>query len=106
DEMTDVLASVIGQILERANELVSIDDDSLIVMGAYTRIYSEWTPGSIDAPRLLIRAGEPLGEASDLPEWQQPEDVVEVEGDHWALIEDAAAETAKVAEAWLAEKIA
>jgi len=104
--MGDVLAGVMGQILERDHELVAIDDDGLMAMGAYLRIFTEWEPGAIEAPALLVRASRPLGDETDLPAWQLPEDVVEVEGDHWALIEDAAAATAEATEAWLAGKAA
>jgi hypothetical protein len=106
DAMSATLSSVMGQILDRADERVSVDDDMLIVIGAYTRMYSEWAPGSIQAPRLLIRSSRPLGEPAGLPDWQLPDDIVEVEGDHWALIEDAAADTANAADAWLTQKVA
>jgi hypothetical protein len=59
-------------------------------------------------PQLLIRAGEPLGDAFEqgqLPAWQLPEDVVEVPGHHFALLEDEAEATARATEAWLSEKV-
>jgi acyl transferase domain-containing protein/acyl carrier protein len=105
DGMGEVLSSVLGQILARDDELVAVDDDSLIAMGAYMRLFSEWEPGEVAAPTVLLRASRPLGQETDLPDWQVPEDVVEVEGDHWALIEDASADTARAMEAWLAQKV-
>jgi hypothetical protein len=77
-------------------------------MGAYMRLFGEWEPGHVEAPRLLLRAGDALGDALDsgrLPSWQVPDDVVEVPGKHFELIEDAAGATARAAEAWLAERI-
>src|SRR5204863_5550430 len=67
EEMGDVLAGVMGQILERDHELVAIDDDGLMAMGAYLRIFTEWEPGAIEAPALLVRASRPLGDETDLP---------------------------------------
>jgi pimeloyl-ACP methyl ester carboxylesterase/acyl carrier protein len=105
DEMSQVLADVMGQIFERANELMAIDDDNLLAMATYLRLFDEWEPAPIAAPSLLIRASEPLGDAFEggrLPSWQTPEDTVQITGDHFGLIEDVAEETARATEVWLA----
>jgi pimeloyl-ACP methyl ester carboxylesterase/acyl carrier protein len=108
EDMGGVITSVMGEILDRRHELIAIDDDNLIGMGAYVRLFSEWEPGELVVPQLLIRAGEPLGDAFEqgrLPAWQLPEDVVEVPGHHFALLEAGAEETARVMEIWLNEKV-
>ena len=95
-------------MLDRDHEFVSLDDDSLMAMGTYMRLFSEWEPGSIEAPRVLLRASQPLGQAWDeerrLPSWQVPESIVEVPGDHFSVIEQDAEATARAVEEWLADK--
>jgi pimeloyl-ACP methyl ester carboxylesterase/acyl carrier protein len=106
DELRAGTAEVMGAIVDRGHELMSIDDGNLTAMGSYFRVFSEWTPAPIEAPRLLIRARTPLGDAYErgcLAWWQVPERVVEVTGDHFALIEDEAEATAQATESWVYE---
>jgi acyl transferase domain-containing protein/acyl carrier protein len=106
-ELTEILAVVMGQLIDRQDESVVIDDRSLMAMGAYIRMLAEWVPAPVAAPGLLLRAGDALGDAFDrgvLPWWQLPDTILEVPGDHFSLIEDNASATADVAEAWLAER--
>ncbi|HEX8074797.1 MAG TPA: type I polyketide synthase, partial [Thermoleophilaceae bacterium] len=107
-ELAEVFSDAMGQLLDMSSELISIEDGGLMAMGAYMRLFRDWEPGHVDAPTLLIRAGEPLGDAFEggrLPSWQLPEDVVEVPGRHFELIEDGAERTARAVEAWMAERI-
>jgi thioesterase domain-containing protein/acyl carrier protein len=108
DEIDQLFANVMGTILEKGHELVqeSVDDDNLLAMGAYFRVGAEWEPAPIEAPRLLVRASQKLGdafEAGRLPSWQMPPDVVEVTGDHFGLVDESAGETAQVIDAWVRE---
>ncbi len=106
-ERLENLAEVMGLLFDRDHELIALDDDILLAMGSYVRLLDEWEPAPIEAPSLLIRASEPLGdafEAGRLPSWQVPEDIAEITGDHAALIEDAADATARATEAWLAAR--
>jgi polyketide synthase 7 len=107
-ELADVFADVMGQLLDKAHEFIPIDDDNLIAMGAYMRLFEDWDLGEIDAPAVLLRASRPLGDAFEkgrLRPWQVPDDVVEVEGDHFGLIEDGAPNTARALEGWIAERV-
>jgi acyl transferase domain-containing protein/NAD(P)-dependent dehydrogenase (short-subunit alcohol dehydrogenase family)/pimeloyl-ACP methyl ester carboxylesterase/acyl carrier protein len=104
DELRTCTAEVMGAIVDRSHELMSIDDDSLTAMGSYFRVFGEWEPAPIEAPKLLIRASEPLGDAYErgcLAWWQVPEQVVEVAGHHFAVIEDGAEATAQATESWV-----
>ena len=104
-----VFAKVMGEILDRDNDLIAVEDHSVIALGTYARLYREWVPGSINAPALLLRASDPIGDAFEggrLPAWQLPPDIVEVPGHHFELIEDGAEATANAIETWLAEKVA
>jgi thioesterase domain-containing protein/acyl carrier protein len=103
-ERREVLAGVLSLMVERDHELMSLDDDNLLAMASYVRLLEEWEPASIAAPLLLIRASEALGGASGasrLPPGQVPDEIVEVAGDHFALIEHAAEETARAIMAWV-----
>ena len=51
---------------------------------------------------MLVRATEGLvGDASRLPWWQLPRDVVDVAGGHFGLIDESVSETARVIDEWL-----
>jgi len=102
----ELLSSVMGPVLQRAGQFVRIDDTSLTTIGAYARLFVEWQPQPIAAPSLLVRASEPLDGTfaeSHLRAWQRSDSVVEVLGDHFALIEDRAEQTAQAVEAWIAD---
>jgi hypothetical protein len=106
DELRTCTAEVMGAIVDRGHELMSIDDDNLTAMGTYFRLFGEWEPAPIQAPQLLVRASEPLGDAygrGGLAWWQVPEDVVEVPGHHFGLIEGGADATARATDNWVAE---
>ncbi|HEX8646186.1 MAG TPA: SDR family NAD(P)-dependent oxidoreductase [Thermoleophilaceae bacterium] len=106
-ELAEVFADVMGQLLDKAHDLIQVDDGSLIAMGAYMRLFEDWDLGEIGAPAVLLRASEPLGDAFEkgrLRPWQVPDDVVEVEGHHFGLIEDQAPNTARALEAWMAQR--
>jgi acyl transferase domain-containing protein/NADPH:quinone reductase-like Zn-dependent oxidoreductase/acyl carrier protein len=109
DEMHQVFGRVMATILDEGHALIqeSVDDEDLLAMGAYFRVGAEWEPLPIEAPSLLVRASEPLGDAFEngrLASWQLPPDVVEVAGDHFGLIDEAADETARAIDAWVGEK--
>ena len=106
EELRACTAEVMGAIVDRSHELLSIDDDNLTAMGTYFRLFGEWDPAPIATPQLLIRASESLGDAYDrgqLAWWQVPDDVVEVTGHHFGVIEDGAEATARATESWVAE---
>jgi acyl transferase domain-containing protein/acyl carrier protein len=103
-----VLARVLELILEMDGELMSIDDHNLMAMGAYLRLYGEWQPAALEAPAMLIRASEPLGDgfSVDLPLPDRPGDTIEVTGHHFGLLQDGAAASAAATEGWILEKCA
>jgi acyl transferase domain-containing protein/thioesterase domain-containing protein/acyl carrier protein len=106
DEMAAVFGEVMGSVLEQRHQLIeaAVDDDNLVAMGTYARLMAEWEPLPIDAPRLLLRASEPLGDAYErggLPWWQLPPEVIEVSGHHFELIGGSAAATAAAIDAWV-----
>ncbi|WP_062204315.1 type I polyketide synthase [Streptomyces sp. NBRC 109706] len=99
-----VFSLVMTEILGREHEAIAVDDANWLAMGTYMRLLTERRTERIAAPSLLIRAGEPLGaegEASAWPAWQVGDEQAEIAADHFALIEDAVAETAEATERWL-----
>ncbi len=108
DEMRQVFGDVMGTVLDMGHEIMSVDDHNLVAMGAYVRLLTEWEPQPIEAPGLLVRASQPLGDAYEggrLPWWQLPQDVVEVEGHHFGLIDETASTTAQAIDAWARERV-
>jgi pimaricinolide synthase PimS1 len=106
DERMEVFGTVMATVLDKGHELMSVEDADLLAMGTYIRLLDEWEPLPAEAPSLLVRASEPLGDAfhgDRPPSWQLPCDVVEVAASHFALIDEAAGETAQVIDAWVGE---
>jgi thioesterase domain-containing protein/NAD(P)-dependent dehydrogenase (short-subunit alcohol dehydrogenase family)/acyl carrier protein len=105
EEQTNrVFSLVMTQLLGR-EEAGAIDDADWMAMGTYMRLLTGHRPARIAVPTLLIRAGKPLGETADgagWPAWAGTGDEVEINADHFALIESAAAATAEATESWLA----
>jgi acyl transferase domain-containing protein/thioesterase domain-containing protein/short-subunit dehydrogenase/acyl carrier protein len=106
-EFGDVFSSVIGELLDRDHEYVSLDDDNLLAMGAYMRLLGEWVPGPIRAPSLLLKASESLDKVFEhdvqLPSWQRADTTVEVMANHFTIIEEHAKAAAHATETWLSE---
>ncbi len=110
EAMAAVFGEVMGSVLDERHELIeaAVDDDNLVAMGTYARLMTEWEPLPIEAPSLLVRASQPLGDAYErggLPWWQLPPDVVEVGGHHFDLIGAAAAHTAAAIDAWVRKQV-
>ncbi|HEX8053261.1 MAG TPA: SDR family NAD(P)-dependent oxidoreductase, partial [Thermoleophilaceae bacterium] len=105
DVNNHLFSSVVSVILERAHEAIAVDDANWLAMGTYIRLQHDWEPDPIDTPSLLIRAGVPLGVADadqpSWPAWEVSDDVTEIQGDHFALIETAVAATAEATGGWL-----
>ncbi|MEU5979961.1 type I polyketide synthase [Streptomyces sp. NPDC047315] len=91
----------------------AVDDMALTAFGAYTQMLRGWRPEPVDqhdVPVLLVRAADrppeadtygaapagPTGQAS----WPGPYDTAEVPGDHWTIVEEHAATTARAVRTW------
>ncbi|MFJ8677655.1 type I polyketide synthase [Streptomyces sp. NPDC093589] len=93
---------------EREGTFVAMDDDRLSAMGWYLDICKEWEPQPVSAPTLLVRAEEPLAGANTPATaeawrsyWDLPHDVVDVQGNHFSVMEDHVASTAAAIETWI-----
>jgi acyl transferase domain-containing protein len=105
DELGQVLAGVVGRLVERNHADHTITDRQLLAMGAYLRLLEDWVPATLTAPSIVLRAREPLhaaGRAGHLASWQADR-VIEVEGDHFSMMEENAETTAQTVRGWLRE---
>jgi acyl transferase domain-containing protein/thioesterase domain-containing protein len=86
-----------GIILERDSDSVIVNDDNVLAMGAYLRLFPErdTTPSAV--PSVLIRARE----SAPWPTWAVADDTVTVEGDHFSVLEDDAGACAAALRTWL-----
>nr|WP_051833267.1 type I polyketide synthase [Streptomyces katrae] len=99
-----VLTDALGQILSRDNALTPVDDQGLVSMGGYVRIYPEREAEPIAAPTLNLRATVTLGSFGDVdpvPDWQHRGPAEYIEADHFSIIEEQAAQTAAHLRRWL-----
>jgi hypothetical protein len=112
DELVgEVIASnVWAEVIDLSSrEFVSISDENLIGMGGYARLFTDWPPAEIETPILMLRATEPLAPGVDeeprLPAgFPTPETVVEIEADHFSILQDGAHAAARTTENWLHER--
>ncbi|MGY1583352.1 alpha/beta fold hydrolase [Streptomyces sp. MN13] len=81
------------------------DTRSLTAMGAYFRVFEDWTPTGTDAPTLFLRAADALpGTQPDAkPSWAPEATLQETAGDHFSMLEEHAGTTARAVHSWLAE---
>jgi len=91
--------AVLSGLADRLDRGVGADDTRLTAMGAHLRLLAGWAPSRVDVPTLVVRAGaEP-----DRWRWPFRHDGVEVPGDHFAVLEESAAEVAEHVNQWLEE---
>nr|WP_063771943.1 type I polyketide synthase [Kitasatospora mediocidica] len=96
------LAAGIG---ERQDSYVPVDDARLLAMGAYFRLFGEWTPQPLKTPTLLVRAAEQLFDWSRDGDWRSYWDLehtaLDVPGNHFTMMEEHAGATAQAVQDWL-----
>ncbi|WP_413809416.1 type I polyketide synthase [Streptomyces sp. OE57] len=90
---------------ERSAGQVPVDDTRLLAMGAYFRLFGEWRPKEVKTPTLLVRAGDRLFDWSRDGDWrsywQLPHTALDVPGNHFTMMEEHAATTARAVADWL-----
>ncbi|WP_367435348.1 type I polyketide synthase [Streptomyces celluloflavus] len=102
-----VFAWAMGRILARDGAPADVDDDGVLAMGGYLRLFDDWAADPLTAPALLLTAKQgpdaPDGAAWRL--WQAADTVTPVTGDHFSLLEEHAAHTARTVEDWLRKEL-
>jgi pimeloyl-ACP methyl ester carboxylesterase len=102
-ELLEVFAEVLGEVLRRSQEYGEFDDDQVVAMGAYSGLLLEFAPEPLQVPSVLLRATRPLiRRDSGMGRTPWPADItVEVEGDHFSVIEHHADAAAHATANWL-----
>ncbi|AXK33718.1 SDR family NAD(P)-dependent oxidoreductase [Streptomyces armeniacus] len=98
-------AEMLKGMFERESMFAQMDSDRLTAMSWYIRMVGEWEPEELSTPVLLLRSSEPplpaeaLGDDADAwqAEWDRAQQVVDVRGSHFTMMEDHAANTARTA---------
>ncbi|MFB6441018.1 type I polyketide synthase [Streptomyces sp. NPDC056411] len=107
---TRFAGEMIGGMFDRESLFAHMDADRLTAMSWYIRIVGAWAPDRLSCPVLLVRSSEPpvaaaQGDGLAPQEWQASWDgadtVTEVPGNHFTMMEDHAADTAKAVVSWL-----
>jgi thioesterase domain-containing protein/acyl carrier protein len=107
---TRFAGEMIGGMFARESLFAHMDSDRLTAMSWYIHVVGAWSPDGLSCPVLLVRSSEPpvsaeQGEQLAPEEWQASWDgadfVTEVPGNHFTMMEDHAASTAKTVAAWM-----
>ncbi|WP_052745500.1 thioesterase domain-containing protein [Allosalinactinospora lopnorensis] len=99
-------------MLERERQFGSMDLDGVNAMGAYLRLFAEWSPKPVSAPSLMILPDEPVRDHTGLLPggddwrftWDLPHLTLEVTGDHLTMMEEHAESTALALHTWLEQR--
>lgn len=92
---------------ERQDTYVPVDDNRLLAMGAYFRLFGGWKPEAVKTPTLLLRAGERFFDWTRSTDgdwrsyWDLEHTAVDVPGNHFTMMEEHAPTTAQAVEGWL-----
>ncbi|WP_374250709.1 alpha/beta fold hydrolase [Micromonospora sp. R77] len=98
---------LLGGMFAREESFARMDSARLSAMSWYFNLLGDWTPPKLTAPVLLVRASRPMpgGEGLSPQQWQtgwtEADEVVDVPGNHFTMMEDLAASTAGVVDDWL-----
>jgi pimeloyl-ACP methyl ester carboxylesterase len=95
------MGAVMTYFVGHANAEVFNEDDHLIGMGGYLRMLGEWEPGVVKAPSLLVQVDQILYEGSENERWTIVDTTVQVESDHFSIIEGDVGLAADAIDEWL-----
>ncbi len=108
--LNQVVPMVLAAVYDAAEENAGIDDTRLTAMGGYRRILTEWQPGKLVTPTVMVRASEPPPNvvSVDTDDWQAswelPHSVIDVPGNHMTMMGEHAASTAKAVQSALGDR--
>ncbi|MET9446545.1 SDR family NAD(P)-dependent oxidoreductase [Streptomyces cinerochromogenes] len=103
-ETSDTLATAFTDgLFTRHGAEAAAGTRSLTAMGAYFRVFADWTPTRPAVPTLFLRAADALPgtEAGPQPSWTADATLQETPGDHFSMLEEHAGPTAQAVHAWL-----
>ncbi|MGW7049902.1 SDR family NAD(P)-dependent oxidoreductase, partial [Streptomyces avermitilis] len=100
DGIAPVASALTSEIFDRVTQFVDVDYTRLVAMGGYFRIFSGWSPPDITTPALFLRGRD--GEQMP-PPWGVPHTVLDIQGNHFTMLEQFADSTARHVNEWLTE---
>ncbi|SER42581.1 type I polyketide synthase [Actinokineospora terrae] len=101
--MTEWAGELSEGVFERRDQYVPMDDARLTAMAWYGRLFWQVPDPEPAIPTLLVRAAEPLGEATG--EWRSSwpgSSTVDVQGNHFTMMSEHAGSTAAAVHHWIA----
>jgi thioesterase domain-containing protein len=107
DAIIGIQPGLTSGIEDRQDSYVPVDDNRLLAMGAYFRLFGGWKPTAVKAPTLLVRAGERFFDWSRPTNgdwrsyWDLEHTAIDVSGNHFSMMEEHASTTAQAVEDWL-----
>ncbi|MFD5468774.1 alpha/beta fold hydrolase, partial [Kitasatospora sp. NPDC127059] len=90
---------MVKAMFDREEEYGWTTDARLTAMGGYFRHFHGWTPEVVSTPTLLVRAEQSLG--GRRASWPLTHTPVDVDGDHFTMLEAAAGTAADAVDDWL-----
>ncbi|MGK5642203.1 alpha/beta fold hydrolase, partial [Streptomyces sp. URMC 126] len=104
-QQREVFGWAMGRILSRLPD--APDEAAVLAMGGYLGLFDHWAADPLTAPTLLLaaeRGPEPPGGA-EWRLWRAADTVLTVPADHFSLLEEDAAPTARAVEDWLRKEM-
>jgi thioesterase domain-containing protein len=100
---SEIFAWAMGRILARDRTSAGVDEAGVLAMGGYLRLFDDWAADPLTAPVLLLTAerGPEASNSEGWRVWRAADTVTPVPGDHFSLLEEHAADTARTVEDWL-----
>jgi thioesterase domain-containing protein len=102
DDQDALLSAALNDVIDRDSGLLT--DANLLAMGRYIDLFTQWRPPESTLPTLLLAAATntPSRRLGHQPRWHRAADTaLTVPGDHFSLLEAAAATTASAIQTWI-----
>jgi thioesterase domain-containing protein/acyl carrier protein len=102
--LSQMLPVMLTAMLAAGEGEMGVDDTRLLAMGAYRRIFADWEVPDLDAPVVMVRAGEPAWDVEGEEEaawkacWEGARETLEVAGNHFTMMTEFADSTARAIE--------
>ncbi|WP_024804896.1 type I polyketide synthase [Nocardia sp. BMG51109] len=97
----DTFSWAMRQILARDPDGVVVTDANLLAMANYLRLFDEWKPASITTPSLAVNAARAVDPTAPHRHWTASDDEVDIDADHFSILEQHAPHAAAAIERWL-----
>ncbi|MDG9703259.1 type I polyketide synthase [Streptomyces sp. DH37] len=97
------LPLMLSRLWPAGDTAVLPDETRLTAMGGYLALHADWEPAALNGTGgLLVRARDAVdGTSAALPGWEYADEVVDVPGDHFSMLEEHAPTTARAVDSWL-----